>query len=136
MAMTAAETRLAPAPVAALAIPGQGSVDFIPKNREARVILLGGEENLALLPIAGVYHVRRDASGTYVQGEPMANGTVSLRFGFRAKRLPAGLAEVDLAVLHEAIARPLREGNCPLSVARTPARGAPTRRGWVAGAAG
>jgi hypothetical protein len=116
LATAATETRAAPVPIAALSIPGQGGIEFIPNNREARVILLGEEESLILLPVAGVYRVRRDGAGSYVQGESMASGPVSLRFGVRAKGLPAGLADVDLAIVHEKVVRSIRECDNPLGL--------------------
>lgn len=95
-------------PLATLELPGQGAIDFIPMNREARVNVLVEASHLILLPVAGSYKVRRDASGTFVQGVSTADGPVSLRFSYRVQGLPGDLANMDLAVVTEAIARPIR----------------------------
>ena len=79
-------TKPAPEPLATLEITGHGAVEFIPKNREALVHITRGAGELAVLPVEGVYRVRRDSAGTHVQGEPMAGGMVSLRFAYRAGR--------------------------------------------------
>jgi hypothetical protein len=108
VATVTAETIVLRAPMATLELPGQGAIDFIPKNREARVSILAGGGNLTLLPVPDAYRVRRDASGTYVQGQAKATGSVSLRFAYRIRSLPAGLANMDLAVVTEPASRPIR----------------------------
>lgn len=118
VATATAPTTVIRAPMATLELPGQGAIDFIPKNREARVSILAGGGNLTPLPVPDAYRVRRDASGTYVQGEPTANGSVSLRFAYRIGSLPAGLADMDLAVLTEPVPRPIRVTTIGLRVGR------------------
>jgi hypothetical protein len=107
-ASVTAQTQRVREPLATLELPGQGAIEFIPKNREARVDIVAGGGNLRLLPLPGAYKVRRDANGTYVQGEPAASGDASLRFAYRGGDLPAGLADIDLAILTESVARPIR----------------------------
>jgi hypothetical protein len=116
VAAVASPTMAAPRPVVTLEIPGQGIVDFVPRNSEALVHLAGDDGHLRLLPVDGVYRVRRDESGTYVQAESDAEGTVSLQFGYRAFGLPPALADLDLAVVTEAGARTIQDACLPLAL--------------------
>ena len=116
VAAVVSPTMAAPRPVVTLEIPGQGIVDFIPRNQEALVHLVGDDGHLSLLPVDGLYRVRRDESGTYVQAEPDAEGMVSLRFGYRAFGLPPGLASFNLAVVTEAGARSIQDACLPLAL--------------------
>ncbi len=125
IASTSIDTKAAPEPVVTLELPGHGPIDFVPKNREALVHIVGDAEHLALLPVNGIYKARRDSSGTHIQGEAMAGGMVSLRFAYLAKGLPDALGDVNLAVLTEAVSRAIREASVPVDFSAKAAGNAP-----------
>jgi len=110
------ETKPAPHPHATLELPGFGPVDFIPKNREALVHVVGSGKHLVVLPIDGIYNVREDKGGVLVRAEPSAGGTISLRFGYRVPELFGDLAKEDLAVLSEPVTRAIREASVPAAL--------------------
>lgn len=107
-------TRVAPSPRSVLEIPGYPGVDFVPYNREAIVHLprvAGGE--FVLLPVEGVYSVRRQDNVTYVQGDRNAAGLATFVIAFRATSLPKPLSEVNLATFLDPLQRRVREANEP-----------------------
>jgi hypothetical protein len=111
-------TRPAPAVHASLEIPGHGSVDFVPTNRDALVHVapVGGQARLVVLPEEGAYRVSSDNNGTRVRGEEGAGGFVALRFGYRMDGLPAPFAASDLAILSDSLQRPIHEASVPAPV--------------------
>jgi hypothetical protein len=111
-------TRPAPAAHATLEIPGHGSVDFVPTNRDALVHVapVGGHARLVVLPQEGAYRVSSDVNGTRVRGEEGAGGFVALRFGYRVDGLPAPFAATDLAILSDSLQRPIHEASVPAAV--------------------
>jgi hypothetical protein len=113
-----ADTREAPQPRAVLELPGFGRVSFIPTNRDAdlRTPRVGDHGRLVPLPIEGVYTVAAADRVVRVRGDESAGGFVSLRFGYRFDTLPAPFASTDLAVLTEAVQRPLRETSVPIAI--------------------
>ncbi len=118
IAVARATTRAAPLPRATLELPGYGSVDFVPTNRDAvvHVASVGGSAHLALLPTEGAYTVTQAADGTRIRGETGIGGYVSLRFGYRVAGLPAAFADADLATLSESLQRPIREASVPAPI--------------------
>jgi hypothetical protein len=113
-----ADTREAPQPRATLELPGFGHISFIPTNREAelRAPRVGDHGRLVPLPIEGVYTVTAAGPALRVRGDESAGGFVSLRFGYRTDTLPAPFAGTDLAILTEAVQRPLREASVPIAL--------------------
>ncbi len=118
IAVARAATRPAPLPRAALELPGYGTIDFVPTNRDAAVHVapVGGQARLALLPVEGAYHVTSDSNGTRLRGEEGVGGYVALRFGYRVQGLPAAFADTDLAVVSEQLQRPIREASVPAPI--------------------
>jgi hypothetical protein len=112
------DTRSAPQPRATMEIPGFGRVSFIPTNREAdlRTPSVGDHARLVPLPVEGAYDVRADGRALRVRGEESAGGFVSLRFGYRVDTLPGPFANTDLAILTEALQRPVREASVPVAL--------------------
>ncbi|HVU49238.1 MAG TPA: hypothetical protein VHL80_01050 [Polyangia bacterium] len=110
------DTRPAPQPRATLEIPGFGRIPFIPTNREAdlRTPSVGEHARLVPLPVEGAYTVSVAGRALRVQGEDSAGGFVSLRFGYRLDTLPAPFAATDLAIVTEAVQRPVREASVPI----------------------
>ena len=111
-------TRPAPAAHATLEIPGHGSVDFVPTNRDALVHVapVGGHARLVVLPQEGAYRVSSDINGTRVRGEEGAGGFVALRFGYRVDGLPPPFAATDLAILSDSLQRPIHEASVPAPI--------------------
>jgi hypothetical protein len=99
--------------------PSQPNLDFIPNNRWATVHVssAGEHQYIVPLPVEGVYDVReRPGAPSLVRAEPHVAGLVSMRFGLRAERLPAGLDQVDLAVLEDPLQRGTGEANLPAPI--------------------
>jgi len=115
-----------PRPHSAIELPGHGPVNFIPTNREA-VWSVAGIADARLVPIGlpGAYSVRREKTRTLLRGDRHSGGFVNLRFAYRRSDLPRGFEDVDLAVLNEAVERPLREASIPVPFAATPGRPEP-----------
>jgi hypothetical protein len=111
-----ADTRPAPQPRATLELPTFGRISFIPTNREAdlRTPSVGEHARLVPLPVEGAYTVSLAGRALRVRGEESAGGFVSLRFGYRLDTLPAPFAATDLAILTEAVQRPVREASVPI----------------------
>jgi hypothetical protein len=118
LAVARTPTRPAPLVRATLEIPGHGAIDFLPSNRDAVVHIapVGEHAHLVPLPEEGAYHVMADASGTRVRGEEGVGGYVALRFGYRVDGLPAPFAATDLAVVTEALQRPIHEASVPAPI--------------------
>jgi hypothetical protein len=122
-----ADTRETPQPRATLELAGFGHVSFIPTNRDAdlRTPRVGDHGRLVPLPIEGVYTVTTADRSVRVRGDESAGGFVSLRFGYRVDTLPAPFASTDLAVLTEAVQRPLREASVPVPLGASLLGGSP-----------
>lgn len=123
-----AATRPAPTVHARLEIPERGEIDFIPTNREARLLLPATVSGASLhaVPVEGVYEVRRDASGRdHVRAVEGAAGSVPLRLALRDRSLPPALRDVDLARISEPIARAIRAAHIPVALAASARSGAP-----------
>lgn len=116
LAVTTGRTRPAPLPRALLDLPGLGPIEFLPRNREARVRTAPLDEHTTLQPLAvpGAYRVRTSPDGVMVRGEDVAAGFATLRFGVRTDLLPKALRDVDLAVLADPVQRPIREATVPV----------------------
>lgn len=107
-------TRVAPPARSVLEIPGFPGVDFLPYNRDAAVHfprVEGGE--LTLLPVEGVYSVRREKGATFARGDRNAAGLATFQFAFRASTLAKPLSEVDLATFFDPLQRTIKEANEP-----------------------
>ncbi|MDB4991628.1 MAG: hypothetical protein JWN04_6806 [Myxococcaceae bacterium] len=111
--------RSAPQVRASLELPDHPNLDFIPNNRWAVVHVspAGEHQYFSLLPIEGVYLVKEQhAAPSLIRAEQHAAGLTGLRFGLRADRLPAGLDQVDLAVVEDPLQRTPAEANIPASI--------------------
>lgn len=119
LAVTHANTRSAPQVRATLELAGYPNLGFIPNNRTAFVHAssAGEHQRFAILPIEGVYAVSYDNQGrASVRANPNAAGLTELRFGLRTQGLPAGLDEVDLAVVRDPLQRGTDEANIPAPI--------------------
>jgi hypothetical protein len=119
LAVTHAATRTAPQVRATLELPGYPNLSFIPNNRAAAVHTSSPGENqtFAVLPIEGIYSVHYDSQGRpSVRANPNAAGLTSLVFGLRMEGLPAGLDQVDLAVVQDPLQRGMGEANIPAPI--------------------
>jgi hypothetical protein len=112
------KTRPLPPLRVAVSLPGLGPIDFVPRNREALVKVAPVDEHTraVLLPVAGALKVKPAAEGFLVHAEDTVGGVIPLRFGIRSDLVPAALANVDLAVVTDAVHRPLREARVPVSL--------------------
>ncbi len=91
--------------IAGLEIPNQGLVDFIPTNREARVVLAFEEdrwgEDIRVESRRGLYRVRREGPDVFVHGTDAMFGSIPLRLAYRPQALenalgrPEVLARID-----------------------------------------
>jgi hypothetical protein len=119
LAALTSPTQPQPHPLVALEMPGYGPIEFVPKNRDALVKVARPDDHMRLvvLPVPGVYQSRPQVDGFLVRGEETASGSVALRFGLRADSLPPSLAGVDLAILGDALQRPLREASVQVPLA-------------------
>lgn len=118
LAVAHVATRSAPQVRASIELPGFPNLAFIPNNRPALVHVspAGEGQRFALLPIEGVYSVSHDGETAMVRGEINAAGLASLRFGVRARDLPAGLADADLAVITDPLQRSIGEASIPAPI--------------------
>ncbi|MGH7293349.1 MAG: hypothetical protein ACRELB_00375, partial [Polyangiaceae bacterium] len=110
-----ARTRAWSPPQATLSLDGGEPIDFVPTNRPATVrwAKTQGAGELVLLPLEGVYDVKTRDATAQVQGERGAGGFVALRFAWRVPTLPGSLAATDLAVVSDAVQRPMHEASIP-----------------------
>jgi hypothetical protein len=110
-----ARTRGWSLPQATLSLDGGEPIDFVPTNRPATVrwAKTQGAGDLVLLPLEGVYDVKTHDGSVQVQGERGAGGFVALRFAWRVPTLPGALATSDLAVVSDAVQRPMHEASVP-----------------------
>ena len=111
--------RSAPQVRAALELPNTPNLGFIPNNRWAtvRVSPAGEHQYFALLPVESIYTVKEEPGApSLIRAELHAAGLAVLRFGLRAERLPAGLDQVDLAVVEDPLQRRTAEANIPHSI--------------------
>jgi len=115
------KTRPPPLPRPALELPGLGSIDFIPRNRDALLHLPPIDEHTRLiaLPIPGAVQVRAAKSGFALRGEETGGGSVALRYGVRVATVPAALQDVNLAIVTDAVQRPLRDAHVPVPLTGT-----------------
>ena len=115
---TRVRTRTLPVPRVSLVLDDGHEIDFVPENRAAEVRFVRdvGGGILEPLPIEGAVHVERTATGISVRADKGAGGFVALRFGYRVPTLPGALANVDLAVLTEAVQRPIKEAAVQMSL--------------------
>ncbi|MFT3922767.1 MAG: hypothetical protein QM778_09550 [Myxococcales bacterium] len=119
LAVAQAATRAAPQVRATLELPGYPNLSFIPNNRPAFVHAssAGEHQRFAILPIDGIYTVSYDSQGrASVRANPNAAGLSELRFGLRTEGLPAGLDDVDLAVVRDPLQRGTAEANIPAPI--------------------
>jgi len=119
LAVAQAATRSAPQVRATLELPGYPNLGFIPNNRWAFVHASSAGEHMrfAILPIDGIYSVSYDSQGrASVRANPNAAGLSELRFGLRTEGLPAGLDDVDLAVVRDPLQRGTAEANIPAPI--------------------
>ncbi len=105
----------APRPRATLELPGHGKIDFIPTNRDATVSVgaIRSGARFVLRPVEGAYDVKRFEDKNAVRGDDTAAGFASLEFGYRVTGLPAELADMNLAVIPEAVQRQVRQASVP-----------------------
>lgn len=119
LAIAHANTRSAPQVRATLELPGYPNLRFIPNNRPAFVHAssAGEHQHFAILPIEDIYSVSYDSQGrASVRANPNAAGLSELRFGLRSEGLPAGLDDVDLAIVSDPLQRGTGEANIPAPI--------------------
>lgn len=119
LAVAYAPTRSPPQVRARLELPTEPNLAFIPNNRWATVHVspAGEHQFFSPLPLEGVYAIQeRPNAPSLIRAEPHAAGLAVLRFGLRAERLPAGLDQVDLAVLEDPLRRGTGEANFPAPI--------------------
>jgi hypothetical protein len=116
------QVRSAPQVRASLSLRNHPNLGFIPNNRWTTVNVspAGEHQYFALLPIEGVYLAREQHDKpALIRAELHAAGSTVLRFGVRSDRLPAGLEQVDLAVVEDPLQRTTGEANIPASIEGT-----------------
>ena len=115
-----------PRPQSTIELLGHGPIGFIPTNREA-LWTVAGVANARLVPldVPGAYTVRREKNRIFLRGERNSGGFVNLRFAYRRDDLPKGFEDTNLAILSEAIERPLREASIPVPFTATATRPEP-----------
>ena len=118
------KTRPPPLPHAALELPGYGAIDFVPRNRDALLKLPPIDEHTRLfaLTIPGAIQAHPTKGGFALRGEETGGGTVALRYGVRVDTVPAALQDVNLAILTDAVQRPLRDARLPVALTGTKER--------------
>lgn len=106
-------TKRTPSIVATLELDDGVAVDFVPTNRFATVRVVPPAEGVraVVLPVDGVYTVVDEGGVQKIRATGPAGGYVALRFALRGATLPGTLAEMNLAVVRDAIQRPIRPGN-------------------------
>ncbi len=117
--LTNKDTQRAPRIRTVLALPGYGDIDFIPRNRTARLRLEPPPPGVSLvpLPLPGAYTISTDSGIHTVRGIAGAGGFIALRFGYRMRSLPPKLRALDIAVLSDVVQRPIREARVPAPIA-------------------
>lgn len=113
---------------ARLELAGLGPIDFIPTNRDARVLVPAGLSagHVVPVPVEGVYTVAHDSTGfATVRGVEGTAGSVALHLAYRDPGLPPALRDLDLAVLIEPVDRQIRVANVPVAIAASAAGRAP-----------
>jgi hypothetical protein len=113
-------------PQSTLELPGYGPINFIPTNREA-VWSLGGVPHMRVVPLGvpEVYTIRSEKGRTLILGDKNSGGYMNLRYAYRGNDLPKAFAETNLAVVTEAVQRPLHEASIPIALAGSTARPKP-----------
>lgn len=103
-----------PVPRTTLMLTGYGEIDFVPKNRDA-VVLVTPIAQGRLLPrgVPGAYAVAAVAGETRIRGLQGSSGYTALRLGYRPDHVPASFADTDFATVVDPVQRPLREANVP-----------------------
>jgi hypothetical protein len=120
-------TTAPPRPRSILELPGYGTLDFIPTNREAVLQVAGASPKIRLVPLSteGSTRVRQEGARFLVRADQAGGGLANLRFGYRVSGLPEELSQLDLAVLTENLQRPLREASIPVAFGKSDARKEP-----------
>jgi hypothetical protein len=119
-------TMAPPRPQSTIELPGHGPIAFIPNNRDALWSVAGvSHARLVPLDVPGVYSVRSVDDRTYLRGDRHSTGFVSLRYAYRRGDMPKGFEEVNLAILTEAVERPLHEASVPVPFTSAPGRNQP-----------
>lgn len=114
LGVTSEQTHEAPQLVTSLLLPGIGQIDFIPKNRDA-LLTVPPISTGTIVPVSvpGAYVVEAKKDGYHLRGVYTSGGYTSLRFAYRATRIPAAFADADLAILVDPVQRPIRQANVP-----------------------
>ncbi len=122
LASAFSQLRSAPQVRAALSLPHEPNLGFIPNNRWTTVNVspAGEHQYFALLPLEGIYRAREQhGKPPQIKAELHAAGLTVLRFGLRSDRVPAGLDSIDLAVLEDPLQRSTGEANIPAPIEGT-----------------
>lgn len=92
-----------------------GTIDFIPKNRDAMLTIAPITDGAVLVPISvpGAYAVTELKDGYHVRGVYTSGGYAALRFAYRVPSLPEAIHDTDLAVLVDPVQHPIREASVP-----------------------
>lgn len=113
VAVARSATRRVPPISAALELEDGQPIDFIPTNRAAVIRVPPPAEGIevGVLPVEGVYDVARDGAVEKVRGTAAAVGYVSLRYALRVKGPPGPLRTAVVAVVRDAVQRPVHEAH-------------------------
>jgi hypothetical protein len=115
VAVVSEKTREVPPLRTSLQFVDFGTIDFIPKNRDALVTIapIAGGGTLVPVSLPGAYTVKVRKDGYYVRGVYTSGGYAALRFAYRSTTLPEAFRDVDLATLVDPAQHPIREANIP-----------------------
>lgn len=117
LAVTRTTTWELPVVHTTLLLPSFGEIEFVPKNRDAIVLVTSlPQGRLVTRAVPGAYTVTAVAGETRIRGVPGSSGYTGLRLGYRPDRVPAAFADTDFATVTDPVQRPLREANVPMAV--------------------
>lgn len=103
---------------ASLELDGGIPIDFVPTNRRAIVHIVPPADGVraVVLPVNGVYEVTAEDGVQKIRAVGPAGGYVALRFAVRSAVQAGPLGDINLAIFRDAIQRPIRESNVPVSL--------------------
>jgi hypothetical protein len=118
LAVVSSPTGELPPLMATLALPNYGTIEFIPRNRDAIVTVthVGGKGRLVPVSVPGAYKVDRQQDGFHLRGTYGAGGYAALRFAYRIEGLPGGFSDIDFAEINDPVQRPIREASVPVPI--------------------
>jgi hypothetical protein len=116
--VVSARTRRVPPLKSMLRLRSGASIEFIPTNREAELVVAApeGGGKVVPLPVDNAYGVRVENGQYLVRGVEDGTGTVALRYAYHDPSLPAPLQDLTLATLNGPVQLPLRVANLPIAL--------------------